>query len=108
MNLDKMSTKNTEYEPFPFTHVLDTIELIRTSFDDSIKVYTQGSCVKFSMILKHIYPSGRILYDLNHSIFEYNGNYFDINGFAEKSINHIPLENYGILSAYKTMNLKYE
>jgi len=92
----------------PFTHVLETIDLIRTSFNGSEIVYTQGSCVKFSMILKHIYPSGKILYDLSHSIFEYDNKCFDINGYAKKNPNHIPIEDYGVLSAHKSMNLKYQ
>ena len=92
----------------PFTHVLQTIELVRTSFKGSEIVYTQGSCVKFAMILKHIYPTGKILYDLDHAIFEYDGNYFDINGFAKYTKNHIPIEMYGILSAYNSMNLIYK
>ena len=94
--------------PLPFTHVLQTIELIRNSFKYAEIVYTQGSCVKFAMILKHIYPEGKILYDLSHAIFEYDGKFFDINGFANQYNAHIPIENYGILAAYKSMNLKYE
>lgn len=95
-------------EVLPFTHVLQTIELIRTSFNGSEIVYMQGSCVKFAMILKHIYPTGKILYDLDHAIFEYEGKYFDINGFAKHTKNHIPIEDYGILSAHNSMNLKYK
>lgn len=67
-----------------FTHVLKTIELIRESFVGSEIVYTNGSCVKFCMILLHIYPNGKILYDLNHAIFEYDNKFYDINGFAKK------------------------
>lgn len=94
--------------PPPWTHLLQTIELIRESFDDSVKVYTQGSCVKFAMILKHMYPQGRILYNLDHAVFEYEGNYFDINGVgAAYTPAHIPLEEWGLLSAYKSMCLKY-
>ena len=95
------------YEELPFTHVLQTIDLIRNSFNGSEIVYTRGSCVKFAMILKHIYPDGKILYDLDHAIFEYKEKYFDINGFATRSKNHIPIEDYGILSAHESMNLKY-
>ena len=102
------STNALLCEVLPFTHVLQTIELIRTSFNGSEIVYTHGSCVKFAMILKHIYPTGKILYDLDHAIFEYEGNYFDINGFAKHTKNHIPIEDYGILSAYNSMNLKYK
>lgn len=95
-------------EVLPFTHVLQTIELVRSSFNGSEIVYTQGSCVKFAMILKHIYPTGKILYDLDHAIFEYEGKHFDINGFAKYTPNHIPIEDYGILSAHNSMNLKYK
>ena len=92
---------------YPHTHILETIQLIRDSFDGSEIVYTRGSCVKLAMILKHIYPEGQILYDLNHAIFQYGKNCFDINGFAEQTDAHKPLEDYGLLHAYKSMNLKY-
>ena len=95
-------------EALPFTFLLKTIELIKDSFNGSEIVYTQGSCVKFAMILKHIYPTGKILYDLSHAIFEYEGKYFDINGFAKYTPNHIPIEDYGILSAYHSMNIKHQ
>jgi len=89
------------------SHILQTIALIRDSFDGAETVYTQGSCVKLAMILKHIYPEGKILYDLSHAIFEYNGNVFDIHGYAALNINHIPIEEYGIIAAYNSMNLKW-
>lgn len=91
----------------PYTEILETIELIRDSFDGAVIVYTEGSCVKFAMILKHLYPDGKILYDLNHAIFEYDGRYYDINGSATCTENYKPIEEYGILHAYKSMNLKY-
>lgn len=90
----------------PFTEVLKTIELIRDSFNGSVEIYTKGSCIKFAMILKHLYPCGKILYDSNHAIFEYNGNCYDINGFTLKSKNHIPIEEYGLLKCHELMNLK--
>jgi len=89
------------------SHILQTIKLIRNSFEGAEIVYTQGSCVKLAMILKHIYPDGKILYDLDHAIFEYNENKYDINGYVASNINHIPIEDYGILSAYNSMNLKW-
>jgi hypothetical protein len=60
------------------------------------------------MILKHIYPTGKILYDLSHAIFEYDGKFFDINGFAKCTTGHMPIEDYGILAAHSSMNLKYK
>lgn len=86
--------------------ILQIIERIRTSFTDAEKVYTQGSCIKFAMILKEIYPQGEILYDSDHAIFALNGNYYDITGETTKTKNHIPIEEYGLLQMYDLMNLK--
>lgn len=83
------------------------IERIRTSFDNSFEVYTSGSCVKFCMILKEIFPKGKILYDCNHAIFELNNLCYDITVEVAK-VSHIPIEEYGILKAYDLMNLKYK
>jgi hypothetical protein len=92
----------------PMPMVLNVIKSIRDSFNDSVKVYTQGSCVKFAMILKTIFPKGEILYNLNHAVFELDGNCYDVQGIAKKEKNHIRIEEYGILHAYKIMNLKYK
>lgn len=88
------------------TEILKTIELIRDSFNGSVEVYALGSCIKLCMILKHLYPKGKILYNCDHAIFEYDGNCYDINGLAVNSENHIPIEEYGILKCYELMNLK--
>jgi len=90
------------------TEILKTIELIRESFEGSEVVYTEGSCVKFAMILLHIYPKGRILYDLNHALFQYEGMCYDIRGEAIPDDNHIPIEDYGLLQMWGSMNLKYK
>ena len=61
------------------SEILKVIERIRDSFDGSIEVYTQGSCVKFAMILKEIFPQGNILYNSDHAIFILEGRiYFKI------------------------------
>lgn len=89
-----------------FTEILKTIELIRDSFNGSEEVYTRGSCVKLCMILKHLYPGGNILYDSNHAIFEYDGKFYDIKGFAKKNKNHSTIETYGLIKSYELMCLK--
>lgn len=87
--------------------ILQTIELIRDSFEGSEIVYTRGSCVKFAMILLHLYPTGEILYDLNHALFRINDMCYDINGEAVANKFHIPIQDYGLLQMWKSMNLKY-
>lgn len=88
------------------SHILKTIELIRDSFDGSETVYRNGSCIRFAMILKHLYPSGTILYNCDHAIFEYNGETFDISGFAKKT-NHIDIKEYGPEKIKELINLIY-
>jgi len=87
------------------SEILKTIQLIRESFTDAKQVYTQGSCVRFAIILKHLYPDGDILYDSNHAIFEYKGNCYDVNGITKKSEHHIPLLQYGILQLNDILQL---
>ena len=88
-------------------HILKTIELIRNSFTNSVEVYTKGSCVRLCLLLLHLYPNGKILYDMDHAIFEYAGSYFDIEGITVKTDNHISLEEYGLLQIEEILNLKY-
>lgn len=97
-------------DTMPFSDILKTIELIRDSFVGSEIVYTEGSCVKLAMILKHIYPAGKILYNEIecHAIFEYDGRYFDINGFANPNKGYEPIEKLDILTVYTLMNNKFQ
>lgn len=85
----------------------DLISQIRDSFNGSIEVYTKGSCIRFCMILKTVFPKGIILYNSDHAIFELNNRFYDITGEVVKLSSHIPIEEYGILKCYELMNLKY-
>ncbi len=87
--------------------IIRVITLIRNSFPDSVEVYTNGSCVKFCMILLAIFPEGKILYDGCHAIFEIFDTCYDINGLAKKD-NHIPIEQYGLIGMYELMNMTHK
>lgn len=102
-----MNSKNDQ-EFVHHSHIIKLIELIRDSFGGSTIVYTMGSCTKFAMILKYLYPQGEILSDHLHTIFEYNGNCYDINGYAEKTDAHKPITDWGLLRAYDWMTSRYE
>ena len=88
--------------------ILKVIERIRDSFDGSVEVYTQGSCIKFAMILKEIFPQGNILYNSDHAIFLLEGRCYDITGEVKRTPGYILLENYGTNQMYDIMNLKYK
>ena len=87
--------------------VLSVISRIRDSFVGASHVYTNGSCIKFAMILQEIFPDGSIFYDSNHAIFELEGEYYDINGYARKTSSHIPIEDYGTLKCYDLMSMSF-
>ena len=87
--------------------ILSFIGRVRDSFPEAVDVYTQGSCIKFAMILLELMPAGRILYNSDHAIFEYENNYYDINGLAEYN-KHLDISEYGVLQMYDLMNLTYK
>ena len=87
--------------------VLSVISRIRDSFVGASHVYTNGSCIKFAMILQEVFPDGSIFYDSNHAIFELEGEYYDINGYARKTSSHIPIEDYGTLKCYDLMSMSF-
>ncbi len=100
-------TSQTEDPTIENKQLEDLISQIRDSFNGSVEVYTKGSCIRFCMILKTVFPKGIILYNSDHAIFELNSRYYDITGEVVKSSSHIPIEEYGILKCYELMNLKY-
>ena len=52
------------------------------------EVFTLGNCYHFSVILKDVYPEGRIAYSqiLGHFFLEIDGRYYDITGEIKKPI----------------------
>lgn len=100
-------TSLTEEPTIQNKQLEDLISQIRDSFNGSVEVYTKGSCIRFCMILKTVYPRGIILYNSDHAIFELNNRYYDITGEVASSSCHLSIEEYGILKCYELMNLKY-
>ena len=58
------------------------IERIRESFDESRLVYTQGSCYRFFLILRTVYPDAEAYYDWveGHVYTKIDGKFYDIRG----------------------------
>lgn len=84
--------------PQPSPDVL--IERIRESFDESVVVFTMGSCYKLFLILRTIYPDAEAYYDWNvgHVYTKIDGSYYDIKGkhvFAEGDLE--PMANSHLL-----------
>ena len=94
-----------EIEYAPPSHILTTIALIRNSFDKSVEVYTSGSCLRFALLLTHLYPGGEILYNSDHAIYKYEGVCYDITGIVKEE--GIPLSEYGYVHIHKLMQMKY-
>lgn len=76
------------------TAVLNFISTIRESFDESKKVYTQGSCYHFYKILKCVFPDAIAYYDMDHIITRIGDKYYDINGEYTDLKNYLPLTDY--------------
>ena len=56
--------------------------------DSLIRVFTEGNCYHFAVILKNIYPEGRIIYSqsLGHFLLEIDEEYYDITGKVDADI----------------------
>ena len=65
-------------------NIKNTIKLVK-SFDkhgDIKKLFTEGFCYDFAIMLYRVAPESRIFYIKNkrHTILEYRGKYYDIDG----------------------------
>ena len=61
---------------------IDFIEMLRNSDPYISTIYTNGSCYKFHLILKKMYPESVPMIDeiKDHIVTEIDGVYYDING----------------------------
>ena len=71
------------------TDVTDLIESIRESFTGSVDVYTKGSCYRFYLILKSVFPESEPWYDIDHVWTKIGDNFYDINGIRPNGGNGI-------------------
>lgn len=79
---------------FYIMDILKFIETIRNSFVGSETVYTRGSCYKFYLILKELFPDAEAYYNSDHVITEIDGKYYDITGEVEKANHLLVSEHY--------------
>lgn len=89
-----------------YKEILNLIKVIRESFPNAVEVYTKGSCVRFALILKTIYPDGDIYWNEDHAIFKLDNHFYDITGEVA-SDGHTNLEEWGILHINKVLQLRY-
>lgn len=75
-------------------NILELIKAIRESFDESVAVYTQGSCYRFYEILKRVYPDAVAYYDMDHIITKIGDKFYDINGEYTDTKRFLPLKDY--------------
>ena len=95
--------------------ILDYIELVRNSVPDAVEVFTKGNCGPFALMLLKTFPGGEILNNVNHTVYEYNGEMYDITGKIsyEKLKNDslysgmIPIIEYGLDAAIIKLKPRY-
>ena len=74
-------------------YILDVITTIRNSFPNAVEVYTSGSCYKFYLILKAIFPKAKAYYNSDHVITRIGDQYYDITGEVQKE-NHLFVDHH--------------
>lgn len=67
------------------------------------KSFTNGNCYFFSLILNHLYPEGRIYYDVvkGHFIYDFQDEIYDITGRLNKN-------KFNNLVAWDTFSMNYD
>lgn len=78
-------------------YITKVIKTIRDSHPDMVKIFTQGSCYHFYLILKEIFPSAQPYYDMNHVITKIGSKFYDITGEVRKG-RHILLDDQDIIN----------
>lgn len=75
--------------------VLYFISLIRNSHELISKIFTNGSCLYFALILKNRFPSAQIYYNSDHVITKISDRYYDITGEVHPREFYLPISKYG-------------
>jgi hypothetical protein len=70
-------------------------------------VYTQGSCFRFALILKTVYPDGDIHWNQDHATFCLDGHFYDITGDVAPEGRGEKIEDWGIREIEKVLKLRY-
>ncbi len=64
--------------------IIDYIELVRSAVPDAVEVFTNGNCGPFALMLMKTFPGGEIKNFIDgHRVYEYQGQFYDINGILE-------------------------
>ncbi len=62
--------------------ILNTIAEIRQSHPDMQRIFMQGSCMNFHMILRSIYPEAEPYFNINHVVTKIDDTFYDITGIV--------------------------
>jgi hypothetical protein len=76
---------------------LALIEAIRASFVEAENVYRSGSCYRFYLILRQVYPDAVAYYDGDHVITRIDDRYYDISGEVIPNRHHGPLTDEAVV-----------
>lgn len=96
--------------------ILDYISLVRDSVPNALEVFTKGNCGPFALMLLKTFPGGKIMNNVSHTVYEYNGEYYDITGkipydaIDNDSLykNMVPILEYGLDKAIMKLKPRYK
>ena len=68
-------------KPLLEDEVIEFISLIRNSCPElQTKIFTEGACFQFYLILRNRFPQARAYYDMNHVVTKIDDKFYDITG----------------------------
>lgn len=86
---------------------LEFITRLREIYPERYEVDSNG-CLKFHLLLKAMYPNATGWYDGEHIITQIGSEIFDIDGFAERMSNYLPMEQYGSWDGFTHIHRQME
>lgn len=80
-------------------------EIVRNATPNAIEVYTRGNCGAFALMLNIAFPGGTIKNAQGHRIYEYQGQWYDIEGYSKTTCKYESATDFGDLSVPEILNL---
>lgn len=71
------------------------IDFLRECIPNAVKVFTNGNCTSFAMLLEQRFPGGTVMHNIDHSTYLYNGHHYDVTGIVSAPKGTKPLMSWG-------------
>ena len=87
--------------------ILDFLKQVKKTIPNAKEMYTKGNCTSLAMMLKVVFPGGKVLHNLDHAVHQIGNRCYDITGRVPKPRGAMPIEDYGTRIMIQLMQNNY-